>query len=187
VHATTRHHPIWVVVTPLGRWPRAEQSGRRLRAVQDCLTDESADLRPPRCGPACAALDHVRLNPAVQLGTIGLCRRPLRTVLSAGASLERKSRSLRWVTVMGYRCRATWTGSWTGASDSPSAASAVSAITRVICAASVHGAGGRASHNPPVVGSSPTRPTSSFSIRSAMAVDRCRWCDSSCRHSRPVT
>jgi hypothetical protein len=45
----------------------------------------------------------------------------------------------------------SWTGSWTGASDNPSAASAVSAMIRVICAASVRGAGGRTSHNPPVV------------------------------------
>jgi hypothetical protein len=52
-----------------------------------------------------------------------------------------------------------WTGSWTGAPDNPSAANAVSAIIRVIGAASAHGARGRASHNPPVVGSSPTRPT----------------------------
>src|SRR5690242_2730880 len=35
--------------------------------------------------------------------------------------------------------------------------SAVSAMIRVVCAASRRGAGGRASHNPPVMGSSPTR------------------------------
>ena len=52
-----------------------------------------------------------------------------------------------------------WTGSWTGAPDNPSAARAISAMTRVIRAVSVPGAGGRTSHNPPVVGSSPTRPT----------------------------
>ena len=52
-----------------------------------------------------------------------------------------------------------WTGSWTGATDDSSAASAAGAITRAIGAASAHGARGRASHNPPVVGSSPTRPT----------------------------
>jgi hypothetical protein len=34
-----------------------------------------------------------------------------------------------------------WTGSWTGAKDNPGAASAVSAVIRVICAASAHGAG----------------------------------------------
>ena len=52
-----------------------------------------------------------------------------------------------------------WTGSWTGVPDNPSAPSAISAIFRVICAASAHSARGRSSHNPPVVGSSPTRPT----------------------------
>ena len=64
-------------------------------------------------------------------------------------------------TVAGQRDRAPrpWTGSWTGAPDNPSAVSAVSAMIRVVCAASAHGAGGRTSHNPPVVGSSPTRPT----------------------------
>jgi hypothetical protein len=47
---------------------------------------------------------------------------------------------------------------WTGSPDNPSAASAVGAITRAIGAASAHGARGRTSHNPPVAGSSPTRP-----------------------------
>ena len=46
--------------------------------------------------------------------------------------------------------------------DNPSAVSAISAITRVICAASARVALGRTSHNPPVVGSSPTRPTCDF-------------------------
>jgi len=41
-----------------------------------------------------------------------------------------------------------WTGSGTGLPDNPSAASAVSAITRVICAASALGARGRASCKP---------------------------------------
>jgi hypothetical protein len=65
-------------------------------------------------------------------------------------------------TVAGQRDRALrpWTGSWTSAPDNPSAVSAVSAMIRVVCAASAHGAWGRTSHNPPVVGSSPTRPTS---------------------------
>jgi hypothetical protein len=52
-----------------------------------------------------------------------------------------------------------WTASWTGASVNPSVASAISTITRAICAARAHGAWGCTSHNPPVVGSSPTRPT----------------------------
>jgi hypothetical protein len=38
-----------------------------------------------------------------------------------------------------------WTGSWTGASVNPSAARAISAITRAICAARAHGAWGRTS------------------------------------------
>ena len=33
-----------------------------------------------------------------------------------------------------------WTGSWTGASDNPSVARAISAMIWVICAASAHGA-----------------------------------------------
>jgi hypothetical protein len=33
-------------------------------------------------------------------------------------------------------------------------------MIRVICAASTYGVRGRTSHNPPVVGLSPTRPTS---------------------------
>jgi hypothetical protein len=65
-----------------------------------------------------------------------------------------------------------WTGSWTGASDNPSAASAISAITRVSRAASVPGAGDRTSHNPPVVGSSPTRPTCDFIRIPGQVVDR---------------
>jgi hypothetical protein len=110
---------------------------------------------------------------------------------AAGAALIQmrllESRPLRWVMTTHIACRLPWTGSWTGAPDNPGAARAISAITRAISAASAHGARGRTSHNPPVVGSSPTRPTSSFDIRSAMAVDRRRWCDSSCRYSRPVT
>ena len=56
-------------------------------------------------------------------------------------------------------CHLTRTGSWTGAPDNLGAASAVSAVIRGICAASTLGARGRTSHSPPVVGSSPTRPT----------------------------
>jgi hypothetical protein len=70
---------------------------------------------------------------------------------------------LRTVTRPGDRAPRTWTGSWTDAPDNPSAVSAISAITRVIGAARAHGAWGRSSHNPPVVGSSPTRPPPSLS------------------------
>jgi hypothetical protein len=66
-----------------------------------------------------------------------------------------KSRPLRWVTITDFVCRLLWTGSWTGASDNPSAASAISAITRVICAASVRGAGGRTSCKRQASGSNP--------------------------------
>jgi len=52
-----------------------------------------------------------------------------------------------------------WTGSWTGAPDNPSVVSAVSAMIRVIYAASAHGARGRAPLNPLVQGSSPWNPT----------------------------
>ena len=79
----------------------------------------------------------------------------------------------RWVTVMAIACRQAWTGSWTGAPDNPSAARAVNAIIRVICAASVRGAGGRTSHNPPVVGSSPTRPTSHARLPANSACQVC--------------
>jgi hypothetical protein len=54
-----------------------------------------------------------------------------------------------------------WTGSWTGAPANPSATSAISAITRGICAASAHGARSRTSLNPRVRGSSPWRRTRS--------------------------
>jgi hypothetical protein len=66
-----------------------------------------------------------------------------------------ESQPLRWVTTTDIVCRLPWTGSWTGASANPSAASAISAITRVIRAARAHCARGRPSHNPPVVCSRP--------------------------------
>ena len=62
-----------------------------------------------------------------------------------------------------------WTGSWTGASDNPRAVSAISAITRVICARGAHVAWGRSSHNPSAVGSSPTRPTCGYTLDPAFA------------------
>ncbi len=69
------------------------------------------------------------------------------------------------VTLRSARCGGSWNGSWNGSRDHPSAASAISAIFRVICAANGHGARGRASHNPSGVGSSPTRPTCGFKNR----------------------
>jgi hypothetical protein len=69
------------------------------------------------------------------------------------------SPTLRIVTVREYCLPGAWNDSWNGALNNRRAASAVSAMTCVICAASALGARGRTSHNPPVVGSSPTRPT----------------------------
>jgi hypothetical protein len=66
-----------------------------------------------------------------------------------------------------------WTGSWTGSLDNPSAASAISAMICVIYAASAHGARGRTSHNPAVIGASPAAPLRSSQLRApAFAVSR---------------
>ena len=62
-----------------------------------------------------------------------------------------------------------WTGSWTGTPDNPSVVSAVSAMIRVICAGRTLGAWGRASHNPPVVGSSATVPPRPSQLRALAA------------------
>jgi hypothetical protein len=69
---------------------------------------------------------------------------------------------LRTVAGQGIWAPGPWTGSWTGAPDSPSVVSAVSAMTRAISAGSASVVRGRTSRNPPVVGSSPTRPTPSI-------------------------
>jgi hypothetical protein len=52
-------------------------------------------------------------------------------------------------------CLLAWTGSWTGGPDNPSAASAISAMTRVICAASTLGAQRRTSGKRQASGSNP--------------------------------
>src|SRR6266567_8806751 len=64
-------------------------------------------------------------------------------------------------TVAGLRDRAPrpWTGSWTEPSVQPVHSGPSAARLRGIRAASAHDARSRTSHNPPVVGSSPTRPT----------------------------
>ena len=64
-------------------------------------------------------------------------------------------------TVAGLRDRAPrpWTGSWTEPSVQPVRSGPSAARLRGSRAASAHDARGRSSHNPPVVGSSPTRPT----------------------------
>jgi hypothetical protein len=67
----------------------------------------------------------------------------------------RRFRSLRSVTVMGHCLPFAWNGSWNGALDNPSAASAVSAMTSAIGAASAHGARGRTSCKRQVSGSIP--------------------------------
>src|SRR5208282_6510615 len=63
-------------------------------------------------------------------------------------------------TVAGLRDRAPrpWTGSWTEPSVQPVRSGPSAARLRSIPAASAHDARSRTSHNPPVVGSSPTPP-----------------------------
>ena len=57
----------------------------------------------------------------------------------------RRGRSLRSVTVMDHCLVSAWNGSWNGALDDPSAASAVSGMTCAMSAASAHDARGRTS------------------------------------------
>ena len=78
----------------------------------------------------------------------------------------------RMVTLRSTRSGGSWTGSWTGTPGNPSAVSAISAIVRVIGAASAHGGRGRSSHNPPAVGSSPTRPICGYTLYPVLLVDR---------------
>jgi len=70
-----------------------------------------------------------------------------------------------WLRCVALAVAGSWNGSWNGSQDDPSAVSAISAIFRVIGAASAHRAWGRSSHNPSAVGSSPTRPTCGFNNR----------------------
>ena len=77
-----------------------------------------------------------------------------------------------------------WTGSWTEPSVQPVRSGPSAARLRGIPAASACDARSHTSHNPPVVGSSPTRPTCAFMLHPALTVDRfadrCRryrvWC-----------
>jgi hypothetical protein len=71
--------------------------------------------------------------------TVSCPVRPCRQVVAP----RRWVPSLRSVTVMGRCLPSTWNGLWNGAPDNPSAASAVSAMTCAIGAASAHGARGR--------------------------------------------
>ena len=76
---------------------------------------------------------------------------------------------------------APWTGTWTGVREIPALSVRSRAAARGIVAGRVRAAAERASHNPPAVGSSPTRPTCGFTrIHSRSVdriVDRCRWSD----------
>jgi hypothetical protein len=77
-----------------------------------------------------------------------------------------------------------WTGSWTESPVQTVQSEPSAARSRGIYAASASRVAGHASHNPPVVGSSPTRPTRSFNVGSAMALDRRQRGDSSSRQCR---
>jgi hypothetical protein len=68
---------------------------------------------------------------------------------------------LRTVAELRDRVPRPWTGSWTEPSVQPVQSGSSAARLRGIRAGSACGARGRSSHNPPVVGSSPTRPTPS--------------------------
>jgi len=68
-----------------------------------------------------------------------------------------------------------WTGSWTELSVQPVRSGPSAAPLRAIRAASAHSARSRTSHNPPVVGSSPTRPTWGSSRFSGELFHVCLW------------
>src|SRR5438034_8729888 len=74
-------------------------------------------------------------------------------------------------TVAGLRDREPrpWTGSWTEPSVQPVRSGPSAARLRSIRAASAHDARSRPSRNPPVVGSSPTRPTCGYTLHSVLA------------------
>ena len=111
---------------------------------------------------ACCAV-----NPAVR--TARACRDPTVSYVSGWASAPDIGRALLTMlrTVAGLRDRAPrpWTGSWTEPSVQPVPSGPSAARLRGSRAASAHDARSRASHNPPVVGSSPTRPTSHAAAR----------------------
>jgi hypothetical protein len=75
----------------------------------------------------------------------GPYRRPSRILVGCEHGAAPQFPPLRWVTVMGYYLPSPCTGSWTGAQGNPSAASAISAVIRAVCAASTFGARGRTS------------------------------------------
>src|SRR5690348_16014179 len=102
------------------------------------------------------------VNPAVR--TARARRDPMVSYVPGWAQAPDVGRALLTMlrTVAGLRDRAPrpWTGSWTEPSVQPVRSGPSAARRRAIRAGSVPGARGRTSHNPPVVGSSPTRPTS---------------------------
>jgi hypothetical protein len=104
------------------------------------------------------------VNPAVR--TVRACRGPQLVMFLAEPQAPDIGRTLLAMlrTVAGLRDRAPrpWTGSWTEPSVQPVRSGPSAAQLRGIRAASANDARSRTSHNPPVVGSSPTRPTSSF-------------------------
>src|SRR5690348_17360564 len=101
------------------------------------------------------------VNPAVR--TARARRDPMVSYVPGWAQAPDVGRALLTMlrTVAGLRDRAPrpWTGSWTEPSVQPVRSGPSAARLRGIPAASALGARGRTSHNPPVVGSSPTRPT----------------------------
>jgi hypothetical protein len=102
------------------------------------------------------------VNPAVR--TVRARRDPTVNYVPGRAQAPGIGRALLMMlrTVAGLRARVPmpWTGSWTGPSVQPVRSGPSAARLRGIRAAGAHNARSRASHNPPVVGSSPTRPTS---------------------------
>src|SRR5271166_6546863 len=101
------------------------------------------------------------VNPAVR--TVWARRDPRLVMFRAGSQAADIGPALLTMlrTVAGLRDRAPrpWTGSWTEPYVQQVRSGPSAARLRGIRAASVPGASGRSSHNPPVVGSSPTRPT----------------------------
>jgi hypothetical protein len=93
-----------------------------------------------------------------------ICHRPLELPLPHS-----------WTLASGDRHGEAWTGSWTEPSVQTVQLAPSLARPSGIRAGSAPGAPGRTSHNPPVVGSSPTRPTAPhlpFTISLGRAVDR---------------
>src|SRR3954454_10034471 len=115
------------------------------------------------------------VNPVVR--TVRARRDPTVSYVPGRAQAPDIGRALLMMlrTVAGLRDRAPmpWTGSWTELSVQPVRSGPSAARLRGIRAASADNARSHTSHNPPVVGSSPTRPTSSLPLVHHGSVDRC--------------